>query len=618
MKLYDRYRDKYVQENNLPDQIDFGRYCIIDDRDNYHDITYSNYQTNKVIHQYLLSDKFKNLQEIFVDMAIDIDKAGNDNFSVIPLIRRIKNKLGLTEFEKLLFGKIYHIEEIFRVPHYLLTSVIEKVHVSRVKKIPSKSYQYLASHTEDWIHKSIVNFKPGRILHEELEMNFDIYENQLTIALLERSLVYLNSRLKEIQDIKSFLHEYEKLLKNRNDQTGWYKKINRNLSLIGSVYEDEHFHGINKDGSILTETEETLYQINKRLQILRKSDLFELVNKRSTHGIFLRNTNVIVNHKHYRYVKSLWIELDKIKPEKSISEKMRFEQNVMNGLRSYGKCLISYCLEKYLGYELHGNYNEFNGQHSKLININFICTDKGICQIEIGNYKINFIIVGNKPNLDDNLYSLFNAQHTYILYYDEQSKNTNPSCRHSMIINVNPIDPDSAERVGAVIRKYLLLSYLEDINRPYRFKQLLKEYIKYIPIDFLKFDKRNYTYKFHSYPKNKLDKEDILKRIECDPTFKARGKIDRDNITKSIDELVDEIESNIKSMEDYYYCFNCGEKLHSYNFEKHNYIKCPSCNCLIDSSQSEKMVLKVDDSKLANLSTEKFGIDYFEISECDL
>ena len=32
---------------------------------------------------------------------------------------------------------------------------------------------------------------------------------------------------------------------------------------------------------------------------------------------FLYATNVIVNHKHYRYVKTIWIELDKVKPEKS-------------------------------------------------------------------------------------------------------------------------------------------------------------------------------------------------------------------------------------------------------------------------------------------------------------
>ena len=205
MNLYDRYIDKIVLEKDLPNQIDFGRYCIMDKDGGFKDITYSNFQTNKAISQELLLAKNKSIQEIFIDISIDIDKAGNDNFNVIPLIRRIKNKLGLNEFEKQLYEKVFHLEEIFRVPHYLLEREIEKVNVSRAKRIPSKSYQYLASHTEDWIHKSIVSFKPSRILNEELELNFDIYENQLTVAFLERCLVYLNSRMKEIQDIKSFL-----------------------------------------------------------------------------------------------------------------------------------------------------------------------------------------------------------------------------------------------------------------------------------------------------------------------------------------------------------------------------------------------------------------------------
>jgi predicted metal-dependent hydrolase len=86
----------------------------------------------------------------------------------------------------------------------------EKVNVSRAKRIPTKSYQNLASHTEDWLHKSIVDFKPRRILNEELDLLYDVYENQVTIALIERCLIYLNSRIQEVHDISNFLTEYNK------------------------------------------------------------------------------------------------------------------------------------------------------------------------------------------------------------------------------------------------------------------------------------------------------------------------------------------------------------------------------------------------------------------------
>ena len=498
------------------------------------------------------------------------------------------------------------------MPHYLLEREIEKVNVSRAKRIPSKSYQYLASHTEDWIHKSIVSFKPSRILNEELELNFDIYENQLTVAFLERCLVYLNSRMKEIQDIKSFLSEYEKLLKNRNDQKGWYKKINRNLSLIGAVYEDDHFHGKSKDGSILTETEETLNQIGKRLLMLRKSDLFDLVNKRTTYSISIRNTNVLVNHKHYRYVKSLWIELDKVKPEKSEFEKLKFEQDVFNGLRAYGKSIITYTLKNNLEFELNGDYNNFSGQHLLLSKVAFKESDRGAFQLEIGNYKIQIVLVGNLPAVDDKLLLLMKTRYTFLFYYDEQAQINN-----SRFINLKSLDPDSIERFGTLVRKFLLMAYLDNIFKEYEFKHLLKDYIKYLPTQFIEF--KNYSYKFHSFPKTKLSLEELKKRIDNDSVFRSKSRPDQDNILKAISDLLEEIELNsIRLKDDYLNCFNCGEKLQPFHIEKLNYLKCTSCQCLIDSSNNEKIILKIDDSRYNTLTDDEFGMDGLIFNKAEL
>jgi hypothetical protein len=604
IKLYDRYTDEFISEQSMPSQIDFGRYCISEENGSTKEITYSNFQTNKAISQELLLEKNKSIQDVFIDIAIDIEKSGDNSFNVIPIIRRIKNKLGLNEFEKLLYQKLFHLEEIFRVPHYLLKREVEKVHVSRAKRIPSKSYQYLASHTEDWIHKSIVSFKPSRILNEELELNFDVYENQLTVAFLERCSIYLNSRLKEVQDIKSFLSEYEKLLKNRNDQKGWHKKTDRNLSLVGAVYEDKHFRRESKDGSTLTETEEKLNQINKRLLLLRKRELFNLVNKRVAKLISLRNTNVLVNHKHYRYVKSLWIELDKAKPEKSETDRIKFEQEVIKGFRAYGKSLIIYALYKNLEYELKGNYTAFKAEHLQLSEIQFKENDKGVFEIKIGKYEIKIIVLGNQPNIDEQTLNALERQNTYILYYDEQAKSES-----SRLIYINPLDPDSVERISILFRKFLLSGFLSKINEEYKFKQLLKEYIKYIPTAFLEFNVDNFTYKFHSYPKSQLIIDDIEDKIEKDIRFKKRRRHEQKNIKETISELINDIEKNSARLkDDYLNCFCCEQKQYDYHVNKLNYLKCPHCKCLIDSSQSEKVIFRFDIDE--NLPSTEFGMDY--------
>jgi predicted Zn-ribbon and HTH transcriptional regulator len=610
MMLFDRYKGKTVSEKEIPNQIDFGRFCFTE---NLSDITYSNFPTNKAIKQDLLLDKNKSIQDILIDIAVDVEKSYQNEFSVVPLIGRIKNKLNLNEFEKLLMEKLFHLEEIFRVPNYLLHREIEKVHVSKAKRIPAKSYQYLASHTEDWVHKSIVSFKPSRILHEELELNFDIYENQLCVTLVQRCLVYLNSRLKEIQDIKSFLNEYEKLLKNRNDQKSWYKKTERNLRLIGAVYDDENYRGSSRDGTTLSETENILNQIQKRLQLFQKSDLFDLVNKRAMQSITLKNTNVLVNHKHYRYVKSIWIELNKENRPKTDSEKLKHEQDVINGLRQYAKSIIAYTLKDTLDYELKGTYQKFSGEHSFYDTVE-LTEDKNVFKIRIGRFEKRIIVIANESEKTKELIELLKKNNTSLFYYSE-----NPVNETLQTISINPLDPDSIERVGVFIKKILLSSYSQEINHKFEFPHLLKEYVKYIPKSQVSFNTSDYTYSFHSYPKSDLKVDDIKQNIETDTLFAKKSRPDKDNVFKEFSNLIREINQRAEELKNkHLHCFNCGTMFQSYNKVELNYMKCPSCNALYDNSFDKEITLKIDDTRYNLLVNKEFGMDYISFNKEEL
>jgi len=610
MMLFDRYTGKTVSEKEIHNQIDFGRYCFAE---NGKDITYSNFQTNKAIKQDLLLDKNKSIQDIFIDIAVDVEKSKTNEFSVVPLIRRIKNKLNLNAFENLLLDKLFHLEEIFRVPHYLLHREIEKVHVSKAKRIPSKSYQYLASHTEDWVHKSIVSFKPSRILHEELDLNFDIYENQLCVTLVQRCLVYLNSRLKEIQDIKSFLDNYEKLLKNRDDQNTWYKKTERNLRLIGAVYDDENYRGSSQDGATLSETENVLNQIQKRLQLLQKSDLFDLVNKRAIQSIILKNTNVLVNHKHYRYVKTLWIELDKVKPEKSDIEKQKHEQDVINGLRQYAKSIIAYTLKNTLEYELNGSYPKFSGEHLHYDKIEFI-EAKNVFTIKFGRFEKKIVVIANEPENTQEQIELLRKHNACVFYFSE-----NPGNETLQTISINPLDPDSIERAGIFIKRFLLSSYTEKLKQKFKYPQLLRDYVKYIPQIQIRFDTSDYTYSFHSFPKSDLKEDDVKKLIEADSIFTKKSRPDKENIFKELSNLISEINQRAEELKNkHLHCFSCGLPFQSYNIDELNYMKCPSCNVLYDNTSDKTITLKIDDARYHSLANKEFGMDYISFNTEEL
>lgn len=301
-----------------------------------------------------------------------------------------------------------------------------------------------------------------------------------------------------------------------------------------------------------------------------------------------------------------------MKPEKSDSEKIKFEQDVFKGLRAYGKSLLTYILKNNLEYELNGNYKNLSGQHLILSKVNFIETEKGNLLLTIGNFQIKFVIIGNEPNFNDSIFSSLKSKNTFVLYFAEQTIVSNSS-----LIQINPLDPDSIERLGTFVRKFLLMAYLDNIFKVYEFKHLLKDYVKYIPTQFINFI--NYSYKFHSYPKIKLSYEEVKIAIEKDSVFKSNSRPNQNNILKAISDLLDEIELNaIRLKDDYLNCFSCGEKLNSFHIEKLNYLKCTSCQCLIDSSNIEKLILRIDDSKYSALNDYEFGMDSLIFNKAEL
>lgn len=80
-----------------------------------------------------------------------------------------------------------------------------KVNIGRAKRISTRSYQHLAHHSEDWEKMSILSPKPVKILHEELIIDFTVYENLLLKVFLHEAIKHLNKRIKETADISFFL-----------------------------------------------------------------------------------------------------------------------------------------------------------------------------------------------------------------------------------------------------------------------------------------------------------------------------------------------------------------------------------------------------------------------------
>lgn len=500
--IVDRYTEREICEADLPPQMDLGRFYLKESGKKPLDLTYSSLRTNMTIRQELLLKENLSVQDVLLDILRDEEKSPADVFTVAPLIRQVKNKLLLNEFERAVRDKLFHLEEIFRNPHSLLMRIDEKVPVARAKRITARSYRHLAAHTEDWQHKSIVSFRPNKLLHEDLDETVDIFENQFSVHLVELSLVRVSARLKEIQDLGEFLSNYEKLLSSEKNRTGWWKKRNRNLSLIAKTYSDENYRnpdGLSQDNLRLSETEKELRTIFHRLSKLRQCDLFTAVNRRIKPAF--HDTNVFTGHKHYRHVKDLWAFYQReFGKELTPEEKAEREQEILSGLRTYACALIAYALtgDEYLKYSLTGSYNEFDGDREGFPKIT-MKVDEGGIRLRIGSENMRFLVLGSCPD------QCPDSPDTCVLYWQSSQSE---GARSDSCIPVSPLDPDSVERVGKLIRGKILRNFVLNFERVFEwagnrrdFDDFEKRHSGYLELT----DRKNLKFRFLRLPQGQFN-----------------------------------------------------------------------------------------------------------------
>jgi DNA-directed RNA polymerase subunit M/transcription elongation factor TFIIS len=587
---FDRLENKMV--DRLPKSIDLGRYYSVDGG---LDVTNRQSDAQNNVSQELLNENEIALQSFFRDIDVQ-SKNAEGNFDISPIIQQVKNKLDLNDFENLLETKLFHLEEICQSPCFLLDRIVEKVNVSRARRIPNKSYLYLASHTEDWLSKSIIGFKPGKILNEELEVNYDVYENWLLVSFIGRCLKYLRSRIRENSDIMEFIKKYEELLKRRDDKSGWYEKINRNFDLLGSVYQDDNYSGNNtSDSNKISKIQERLKSMEKRLMKMQNSDLFAEVDMRMTKTVIFRNSNVMVNHKHYRYLGILWMKIDGVVGKKSEEEMQNEEQDVLNGMRTYAWVLIAYVLKQYLHYELKGSYDNFRASHESFCDIE-LSVSAGIASMKFGKYKTRIVVLGNRSQEGEEYLKNGNL---VIFYFDKSRKNGS-----DRYISINPYDVDSAERVGRFIMKYIVANYINVIKgNKYEYDPSLYKYIDFIKTENLvRWKDREYSFCGFGGRKNVITFDESTFAENFGKKVKDKSKINK--IKENLQNLSNTMNENMYAYGNSCYCIK-QKKHHLGDVPNTDYIKCEECGFVV-RSKDNKIFFGKEDSLI---SDEDWGMD---------
>lgn len=618
MQIIDRYTGKILSDSNLPGDIELGRYAI-SMGSTYKELTSKSYkvQEGQRIHQELLDDVNKDKHNIFEIISESVE---NGDFRSIPLLQGIKNGLEFGDFATQMEEDFKHIEAIFHAPYSKLNRTIEKVPVSRAKRISNRSNQYLAAHTEDWLHKGLVSFRPSRILTEEIISDENVFENQLVIALVTRAAHHLERKLRYTRDITEFLIEYSKLIeKHENSEDCWYKKVRRELSLAGKVYDEQsgNYKATNTDIQVVTSTMKRLKKLRDSLLKLRQYDLFYNVDQRLVKSVQYHDTNVLINDKHYRYLKKLWILLLKEENANPDDNKADADEFIINNVRNYGISIINYAVKdiEYLGYNVVGTDKQWEAQRDNCPDIRLSIDEYGVINVMVGSDKLRFIVTCDLPYLSGNQ-SL--PKNTYVIAYDNNDADDDyvrSSVDSANVIPVSLRDITCVERIAIILRQVMLKQYVEHtLFKAYEMPRILLPYYNMIAtfITCIQIDAKVPSYIFTKYPIVEFNKNKWRDKVLSSEDYKDKSRMEQKKISDALDTFIDDYELYAMDLRDKLRCFDpdCSLQINSWQCDSLSYIVC-SCGYVLDSSNHSHIVFYKKDSPF---SPEEMGMDYLAIN----
>jgi len=496
--FWNRINGKFI--NNFPDNYFVGQYQVAPEY-----LTFINNipstvfdfivpdNTNEsrvIIHKQSVDKKLKYNKKLISDQLTEnavseiarsmnnlLVKSWNTTLELSPLVPKFSERIEIQNFERIIESKLGHLLEVCHRPITLLSTEIEKVNVSRAIRIPKQATEYLLSHTEDWEKRTIQTIQPHNVLSELIIDDYNIYENKVSVRLIDHLRSYLFNRILEVKKLHEMIYDTNYSL----DSHSWERHVWRVYGLWGESLESG-------TEEIAKATLDRLKIMYYKLGGLIDSPLYRKIPKTANVEPSLMDTNILTNDQHYRQVSKLWREWYKINKIQVLTgeELYKKKQEIYSGFNHFCWLLIIKALN-HLGIGPDNKdlpiQKKFNitGRKADLQLIR--CDDKTF-EIYIKDYekRIRFVpVFSNLINLStsddfDNYISIIDQQveespcKTIILFPDQNI--TKPDNDRLMKINslflksegknisygiipVSPFSLFSVEKVGRAIRQFI-------------------------------------------------------------------------------------------------------------------------------------------------------------------
>jgi len=431
-------------------------------------------------HRKLISDQLTEnaVSEIARSINNILVKSWNTTLELSPLVPKFSEKIEIQDFERIIESKLGHLFEVCHRPITLLSIEVEKVHVSRAIRIPKQATEYLLSHTEDWEKRTIQAIHPNNVLSELVIDDYNIYENKVSVRLIDHLRSYLFNRILEVKKLNELIYETNYSL----DSHSWEKHAFRVYGLWGESLES----GTEKIAKATLDRLKTMYY---KLGGLIESPLYRKIPTTAKVEPSLMDTNILTNDQHYRQVSKLWREWYKINKVQVITgeELYKKKQEVYSGFNHFCWLLIIKALDHL---EIVPDDKDLPIQKELILlgrkaNIKLIRLDDQTFEIHLLDYEKKIRIVPVFSNLNnlstneddfDNYISFIDRQveksscKTIILFPDQNI--ANPDNDRLMKINslflksevnnisygiipVSPFSLFSVEKIGRAIRQFI-------------------------------------------------------------------------------------------------------------------------------------------------------------------
>jgi hypothetical protein len=226
--------------------------------------------------------------------------------SVPPLVPGIHEKVKLQAWEEKLPSALEHLRIVCYRPRMHLQTEVERVPITRARRLPGQAFAHLSAHPEDWERRTLTGVRPRRILTVHTGESLDIYENRLAVRLIDRLLNHLENRIRELRSVVDLL-AYSLDFSKSASGTQWRR--DRMYHRWGHMTVDE------KDWEAGRWTLSFLEARVRELRVLLDSPLYRGISRGSFVSGALKKTNLLNKDQHYRHVAALWLVLGRVEQE---------------------------------------------------------------------------------------------------------------------------------------------------------------------------------------------------------------------------------------------------------------------------------------------------------------